>query len=309
MPQLISRTAVIGVTLMALLSGFGAVYAPYTSLFFFLRAVTDHEIARAEQQLCSTIDSIFGRKAELLAHTNQKSQSSSSQSGFFGNEYTLKKMIEAEESLLRNLFTDLDDLRVERDRFMHAMTWRGLQQNILGYLLSAYCIFKVLMSIFNILFNRAGDTDPITSTLNILVHNMGFDINVDLWARQLSFSLLGILVVVSIRSLLVYFAKVSRVLFLYPYFARCLASAVFSSTTSQSNTILIFTHAMGFYVLSLVLMLRTNLPMGQRKVITAVLSEIEFEFYARFFDIIFLISAAASTAVIVFLEQSKRTAV
>uniref|UniRef100_A0A2K6LTM7 Golgi pH regulator conserved domain-containing protein n=1 Tax=Rhinopithecus bieti TaxID=61621 RepID=A0A2K6LTM7_RHIBE len=46
--QFISWVGVIGVTLTALLSGFGAVYCPYTFMSYFLRNVTDTDIVALE---------------------------------------------------------------------------------------------------------------------------------------------------------------------------------------------------------------------------------------------------------------------
>ena len=49
--QGISRVGVVGVTLMAVLSGFGAVNFPYTSMHFFLRPINDAEIMSWEKRL------------------------------------------------------------------------------------------------------------------------------------------------------------------------------------------------------------------------------------------------------------------
>ncbi|XJO75152.1 hypothetical protein BDV3_005871 [Batrachochytrium dendrobatidis] len=266
--HLIGRVGVVGVTLMALLSGFGAVNNPYTNLSIFLRTVTDSDIQKAESRLIQTVEITLDKKRRLM-QTEQSNMTSKSvpdvSKGFLGNIFssvtsrisqfgttdiaTMKSEIEAQELMLDSLFMDLDDLLVDKERLKEAKTLRGVFNNIFGYIFSVYCIFKTIMAAVNIMFRRQGETDPVTRTLDILVHNVGIELDVNLWAKDISFLLLGVLVIVSVRGLLVQFAKVS---------------VAFSSSISQTSIILFMAHTMGFYFLSVVLMLRVNLPVQQR---------------------------------------------
>ena len=67
-----ARVGVLGVTLMALLSGFGAVNSPYTTLFFFLRPVTSADIAAAEKRLLHVVDIIFSKKRRIASLLQKK---------------------------------------------------------------------------------------------------------------------------------------------------------------------------------------------------------------------------------------------
>lgn len=60
-----SRVGVIGVALMAFLSGFGAVSAPYTYLFFFLRPVSDEDIRDLERKYSQLTDTIDDKRRTL----------------------------------------------------------------------------------------------------------------------------------------------------------------------------------------------------------------------------------------------------
>lgn len=60
-----SRVGVIGVALMAFLSGFGAVSAPYTYLFFFLRPVSDEDIRDLERRYSHLTDDIDEKRRTL----------------------------------------------------------------------------------------------------------------------------------------------------------------------------------------------------------------------------------------------------
>lgn len=64
--QAISRIGIIGVTVMALLSGFGAVNAPYTCMSYFARQVTPDDLQILERKLKQTLDMIVVKKRKLL---------------------------------------------------------------------------------------------------------------------------------------------------------------------------------------------------------------------------------------------------
>lgn len=49
------------------------------------------------------------------------------------------------EELSRQLSMDMDDMILEKERINFAKTWRGQYFNLLGYLLSIYCIYRVIM--------------------------------------------------------------------------------------------------------------------------------------------------------------------
>lgn len=62
----IGRIGVIGVTFLAVLSGFGAVNCPYTYLAVFLRSIGKNEIQILEWRLSQMTDRIIGRKKKVL---------------------------------------------------------------------------------------------------------------------------------------------------------------------------------------------------------------------------------------------------
>ena len=61
----------------------------------------------------------------------------------------------------------------------------------------------------NIVFDRVGKIDPVTKTMHIVVNWLGFNIDVTFWSQQISFYVVGCIVVTSIRGLLLTLTKVS----------------------------------------------------------------------------------------------------
>ncbi|XP_030759884.1 Golgi pH regulator [Sitophilus oryzae] len=292
--SLVSRIGVIGVTVMALLSGFGAVNYPYSSMKYFMRDVSEADVLNIEKRLIQTMDMIVIRKKRIAIIKKQYSQekvNSASKKGLWGMLYSvtgtreneninqLKLEIDGLEEVSRQLFLEAHENRNMLERIEWSKTWKGIYFNFLGYIFSGYCLWKIFICTINIVFDRVGKKDPVTRGIEIAVHWMGFDFDVNFWSQQISFYLVGCIVVTSIRGLLLTLTK---------FFNRM------SSSKSSNIIVLVLAQIMGMYFVSSVLLLRMNMPVQYRIIITQVLGALQFNFYHRWFDVIFLVSALGS---------------
>lgn len=78
-----SRTGVIGVTVMAILSGFGAVNYPYTSMTYFIRPVSQTDVVTLERRLLLTMDMILAKKKRIVIDRKQN-KSHQTKQGIWG---------------------------------------------------------------------------------------------------------------------------------------------------------------------------------------------------------------------------------
>ncbi|KAK8402779.1 hypothetical protein O3P69_000835 [Scylla paramamosain] len=308
--QSISRIGVIGVTVMAALSGFGAVNYPYTSMNIFMRPVTKYDIQAQERRLLQTIDVIVSKKkrialAERERITSKVSDDSSSRSRIWGllrsvtssspqgeSMSALKQEVAALEELSRQLFLETVELQNQRERLEWASTFQGRFFNFMGYFFSLYCSWKIFISLVNIVFDRVGRKDPVTKGMEIAVHWLGFDIDVQFWSQHISFFLVGCIIFTSIRGFILTLTR-----FFYAV----------SSSKSSNVIVLVLAHLMGMYFVSMVMLMRMNMPLEYRTIITQVLGDLQFHFYHRWFDVIFLVSALTTMGILYLAHKQVNT--
>jgi len=316
----ITRLGVLGVTAMAITSGFGAVNGPRSTLVYFLKPVEDSQLQAIERRLLKTMEMISAKKKlnlvsqrELTRRRAEKAPTDDDggwqsrvggllRSVTGGAEKSLRESIHVMEQEVRGmedlsaaLFEELHELRLAKQQKLFYATWQGAALNLVGYFFSGYCIYKMFMASINIIFNRVAQVDPVTRGLSIALMGMGGagELDVEAIVQAISFSLVGILIASSIRGFLQIWLKIFQA-----------QNATYS--VHYSNMLVLFmAWMMGMYFVSSVLLMRMNLPLMYRKAITEVLGDIQFKFYHQWFDFIFIISASFFIAVFLFIDTSK----
>ena len=159
-----------------------------------------------------------------------------------------------------------------------------------------YCVFKALNAAANIIFSRDRTRDPVTLTLMRISFLTGLEMDkerIHFWTQHLSFMLIGVVAFSNVRTFLKTLSKT------FLFWA--------SGAVSADLLGLFLGWVMGMYLVSQVLLMRMQIPEQYRGIITNSMGHVNFAFYDRFFDRVFLLSAFSSVCVLGVLRQAKKS--
>ncbi|EME88591.1 uncharacterized protein MYCFIDRAFT_209852 [Pseudocercospora fijiensis CIRAD86] len=295
----LERVGIIGVSLMASLSGFAAVSSLWQTFGVRHRTVRDTDINRKAAGLSATEEMLATKQSRARALERKMSQDAApvEQTGFFGrmvgsfrgsNEAQELKALRMEISGLETMrFTlagSLSNLRSRHEEQERSRTKLGRLLNFANMAFAIYCAYRICATSLSSLRRWSqpdhsfASSDPINRLLAILTTHWDSDLDRDAWARQISFFLSGIMLLASFNAVLQTFRLFTR-------FAPGLLQHV------QTSLPLIISQIAGTYVISSALLLRSNLPAEVSSVISEALgAPLEGRFVEGWFESWFLVA-------------------
>jgi hypothetical protein len=306
----IERIGVIGISLMALLSGFASVSTPWHTFIddraYRRRPVTDADIARKQVGLDATSELLVTKRHRLRALERKMEASSGvskSSSGLMskmigslkgiggaGGDAAEIKALQVEitglEAMETSLRSSLSLMRSRQAAHARDGTALGKLLSLPTYGFSIYCIYRILATGLTSLrrvyhpYSSFSSSDPINRFLGLIARHWDPKLDQMAWARQISFLLSGVILALSANS----------VLQTFHIFARWAPGLL---RQAQANLALIIGQIAATYVIAAALLMRSNLPheVG-RSVSDALESALEPAFVDRWFEGWFLLASA-----------------
>ncbi|KAF8588091.1 hypothetical protein K439DRAFT_1630121 [Ramaria rubella] len=296
----LARLVVLGTIILGVLAGFGATSAVFTYFQIALanrEAVSDAQIVASEQALFRVRNDLLERRRQVERNTPSEPEN---RGGFFSNLNpfsgnpelsSLRREIQGLEALEYQMSRNIEYMQQRRTATLYAGTLRGRIWTWIGKIFALYCAFRVVNSIANLIYPLSSKSSVTTPDLlaSLLAHIvvLGFPIpetNIIATSRQLSFLLVGAIILSSVRRAL---RGVTRIL------------KVTSKNLAASLLLLILAQLMGTYLLSTLIQLRTSFPSpstdGEGSNLFATLPE--YHVFGPLWDGAFLISVAVTGAV------------
>ncbi|KAH7037911.1 Abscisic acid G-protein coupled receptor-domain-containing protein [Microdochium trichocladiopsis] len=302
----LERIGVIGISLMALLSGFASVSSPWHA--FGSRAsrrpVTEADVARKQAGLDATNEMLVTKRHRLRQLQRKAAENpAASNSGFLSKVVgnirgggdaaemrSLKMEIVGLEAMESNLAASLATLRARQVNTARARTTVGKLFLLPTYVFSIYCLYRIAATLLTTLrrlyypASSFSSSDPINRLLGLLAKHWDPKLDQIAWARQISFLLSGVILAASANS----------VLQTFHLFARWTPGLLYQA---QANLALLIGQISAIYVISAALLLRSNLPKEMGSAIgDALESALEPGFVDRWFEGWFLLASVLTAA-------------
>ncbi|KAK3368166.1 Abscisic acid G-protein coupled receptor-domain-containing protein [Podospora didyma] len=317
----LERIGVIGISLMALLSGFASVSSPWHTFSdrrsYRKRPITDADIARKQAGLEATNELLLTKRHRLRSLQRKVAMAEASPTGVPGSSgggglvgkmlgslkgiagggggdaaeiKALQMEISGLETMESNLATSLSLLKTRQAAHARDGTALGRLLAIPSYVFSLYCIYRILATTLTTLRRlyypaaSFSSSDPINRFLGLLAKHWDPKLDQIAWARQISFLLSGVILALSANS----------VLQTFHLFAKWTPGLLYQA---QANLALLIGQISATYVISAALLLRSNLPREVgRSVGDALESALEPGFVDRWFEGWFLVASVATAA-------------
>lgn len=320
---LIARIGVLGVTVVATLSGFGAVNFPFSSVHALLQPVTQQQVADVEQRLLRTINIIAAKKRQLLSVVQDEAKTAkkwwagrsgdeehgvarrlagklfdaplaavvavvSAVAGDAGSAAAERRRLQTEvkalEAFSGELFVELDELIKARLCELKARTPMGRVMNVLGCLCSGICVYKIVMCLLNLILRRGRAEAEDPGTRLLDVLLVHLHIPLD---TSYWVPVLSLIFVGWLT-----FANTRS------FIQRLLAIFRLVSTSVTSNSLaLLLSEVMAMYFAACVILTLRFVPRRDRELLLAMLGEVDLSYVHLHFDYVFLLSSVCTCAV------------